>query len=269
MTLQRFRNMALRACLTGTVALTGCMVFVGCASSGSRLTSPETIMNPYDQTFGGPVWAVVPLRNESGTTLADSMVLTDKLIQQADQIDGLTVVPLNRTIEAMHRLEMSYPQSPKDLKALAEEMQVDAVLVGSITSYEPYDPPKYGLGLALYALPGEMATKGEQSINPQRLIYQPTDYSYFERIQEADSPVSVIGTTLDGRNHRVQAELQSYAEGRMRQPSALGWETYLASMDLFTEFGSWSALRQLMDREWVRLSGVNTRGRWVYGERGG
>jgi len=55
---------------------------------------------------------------------------------------------LNRTIAAMRALRMSDLKSPAEVRQLASELGVDGVIVGSITAWDPYDPPKLGIALA-------------------------------------------------------------------------------------------------------------------------
>jgi hypothetical protein len=161
---------------------------------------------------------------------------------------------LNRTIAAMRALEMTELSSPAEALRLATELGADGLIVGSITAYDPYNPPKLGLALALYARPGSQARPGE-AIDTRTLTYQPTDYSYFPRSNfKGEAPASVASVYLDGKNHQVQMDVKAYAEGRLDGGSALGWRRYLSSMDLFSEFAAWAAVRRVVEHEWIRLA---------------
>jgi hypothetical protein len=224
----------------------------GCAGR-DRLVAPSEHRAPYDTSRGQPMWAVVPLRNESGTSAADAAAISDAVVGAAAQTKGLRVLPLNRTIEAMRALEMAGPQSPDDLKKLAEALGVDGVIVGSITAYDPYDPV-LGLALALYTRPGSLAARTAEPIDTRTLSFQPTDYKYFPQSNFKEAPASVASLHLDGKNQGVQMEVREYAKGRTEAESALGWRRYLKSMGLFTEFSAWVAVGRLLDQETLRLA---------------
>jgi hypothetical protein len=222
-------------------------------STEPKLIAPKDTAAPYDTSRSEPLWAVVPLRNESGTTSVDVFEISDKVVGAASQVRGVRTVPLNRTIAAMQALNMAELASPADAKALAQQLGVDALILGSITAYDPYNPPKLGLALALYPRaggPGQM-----DAVDPHTLEGQPTDYRYFPRSAHADAPASVVSEYLDGQNNGVLIDLRTFATGRVDPKSALGWRRYLTSMDLYSEFAAWHAVRSLVNREWVRLTG--------------
>jgi hypothetical protein len=233
------------------------VLLAGCAASHEPvLSAPHTLSVPYDTAKGEVLWAVVPLRNESGTTLVDTLEVSDKVVHAAAQVQGVRALPLNRTIATMRSLKMQDLATPADAKRLATEMGVDALLVGSITAWDPYDPPKLGLALALYARTGAMDQRGPATIDTRTLQYQPTDYQYFPRSSFDSAPSSVVSEFLDGKNHQVLMDLKNYATGRHDPTAALAWRRYLASMDLYTEFGAWHAVGRLIDHEWIRLAGA-------------
>lgn len=244
------RRLIAAAALGATIASTGC------SSSGAKLKAPEVLASPYDTSAGEVLWAVIPLRNESGTTLFDPSDVSDKVVAAAAQVRGVRVLPLNRTIAAMRSLKIASVSSPADARRLAQEMGVDGIVLGSISQYDPYDPPKLGLSLALYTRPGAMDRRGDARVDPRVLSVQPTDYNPFPGSSFTDAPASVVSEYLDGKNHQVLMDLKRYAEGRHDEHSALGWRRYLASMDLFSEFAAWRAVGGLLGHEWLRLARV-------------
>lgn len=223
----------------------------GCAKR-ERLIQPVTLGAPYDTSRGDVLWAVVPLRNETGTTALDTFEISDKVVAAVAQVRGIRTVPLNRTIAAMRALDMPELKTPADARILATEMGVDGLLLGSVTAWDPYEPT-LGLALALYARPGAMQ-EAWRGLDVRALRYQPTDYQYFPRTAFADAPASVVAVHLDGKNQEVQMDLKNYAHGRHDPTSALGWRRYLASMGLFTEFATWHAVSRLLEHEALRLA---------------
>jgi hypothetical protein len=241
-------------CLAVGAALVSLASVLGC-SSEPKLVAPAEVRTPYDTSRAEPLWAVVPLRNESGTTSADVLAISDKVVAAAAQVRGVRTLPLNRTIAAMQSLNLPELSSPAEATALAKQMGVDALILGSITAYDPYDPPKLGLALALYPMPGAPGIGSQPPVDPHALEGRPTDYQYFPRSNHAEAPAAVVSEYLDGKNQGVQIDLRDYAKGRHNPEAALGWRRYLTSMDLYSEFAAWHAVRSLVNREWVRLTG--------------
>lgn len=238
--------------LLATLAIV--QLVAGCASSGEKLTVPQALMAPYDTSRGDVLWAVVPLRNESGFSQIDVYQVSDKIVSAAAQVRGIRCLPLNRTVGAMRSLDLMDLANPEEALKLAAALGVDGIIVGSITGYDPYNPPKLGLALALYSRPGLLDRQGTGTIDTRKLTYQPTDYHYFTRSGFKDSPESVVSEFMDGKNHQVQMDVQRYASGRSDPTSALAWKRYLASMDLFCEFGAWQSVGRLLDHEWLRVA---------------
>ncbi len=227
----------------------------GCGGSGRRestLIRPHVLVSPYAATVGEVTWAVAPLRNESGTSVPDTLALTDKVVAAAQQVLGITCLPVNRTLEAMTALGIDEIRTPEDAEALASAMGVDGLLVGSITAYDPYDPPTYGMALALLARSGRLAgTAGR--VDPRRLATDGTGGT--SASTWATTPASVVSAHLDAKSHDVLMALRSYSQGRHDPEGALGWRRYTASMELYTEFGAQFVVRRLLEREAARVGG--------------
>jgi hypothetical protein len=225
-----------------------------CNSKGEKLVPPEQLTAPYDSSHGEVLWAVAPLKNESGTSISDPLAVADKVAAAAAQVHGVRALPLNRTIAAMRALGLAELRDPGDAKRLAEAMGVDGLILGSVTAYDPYDPPTLGLALALYARPGAMTLNAPAGLDVSKLRYQPTDYRYFPRSNYDDSPAAVVSEYLDAKNHAVLMDVRRYATGRSDPNSALSWHRYLASMDMYTEFAAWHTVQRLLENEWIRLA---------------
>jgi len=184
--------------------------------------------------------------------------MTDTLTQQVEQIRGVTTLPLNRTLGMMRALSIESIDSPQQARALIDALGVDGLLVGSITAYDPYDPPKFGLAVALFARPGSLGTPGVSAGDPlssdPSLLTAATTDSGIDVAAASLAPVSFAAEHLDGRNHEVQMAVKSYAEGRSDTVSALGWRRYLASMPLFADFASNRLAERLLESERLRLA---------------
>ncbi len=232
------------------------IALLGGCSSGQKdiLIAPSQLVAPYNTDRGDVLWAVVPLRNESGVSTLDAGALTDKLVLATEEVQGVRALPLNRTLEAMRSLKLGKIQTPGDAKRLAQAMGADGVLVGSITAYDPYQPT-LGLQLALFATSAPMRATSRQ-LDPRALAASPSIAGESIGSWE-DRPVAVASENLDAKNNQVLMDVKSYAEGRLNGPNALGWRRYVASMDLYSEFAMYRLLDDVIRQEWVRVSQVS------------
>lgn len=229
----------------------------GCAATKPRdqLYPPGVIVSPYDTAQGDVLWAVIPPLNESGTSVADSAAIGDAIVASVQGVRGVRCLPINRSIDAMRSLGYTNGiESSSDAHKLAEYLGVDAILVGSITAFDPYDPPVLGLALALYARPGSMAQASQAKLDSRALSMAFTDFGTYDGLTFAGEPVTVVSEHLDARNHDVQMALREYAIGRSDHNSALQWRIYMASMDLYTQFAAHHSIGRLIDEEWLRLA---------------
>lgn len=226
----------------------------GCTTTSTDLRLPAPLVAPYDARSGDVLWAVAPLRNETGVSVVDGAAIADTLAATFQEARGISTTPVNRTLAAMRAIEMDEVASGADARRLALAMGVDGVIVGTVTAWDPYDPPRLGLSLALYSRPGgERMIDDAAVVDPRSLTASPTERR-LPSARAADAPLSIAAEHLDGANHEVLAALRAYAEGRHDPNSALGWRGYLASMSLFTKFASHRLAGALLDRERLRLA---------------
>ncbi len=238
------RRAAIALCLAAFAALSAC-------APKDTLSPPDVLVAPYHAVSGDVLWAVAPLVNESGVSFVDTGMIADQIIHSIDQVRGLACLPLNRTIAAMRARGMTSVASPQDARALATALGVDGLIVGVVAAYDPYDPPKLGLKLALFARnPGVESA----SLDPLRLQISYTEFDRKLATQYLTKPVATVSQHLDGSNHEVQMEVRRYATGRHEAETALGWKAIMASMDLYTQFSAFVAVSRLIDQERIRLA---------------
>ena len=222
----------------------------GCAGKPDELTAPEMLVAPYDQAAGKKLWAIAPLRNESGVSTVDTFAISDALVARSAEVRGIACLPLNRTIAAMRAMGINAVRSPAEARSLARMLGADAVVVGSITAYDPYDPPKIGLTLGLYPAGGTGS-----ALDSRTLAASGSDPNVKKFV---DQPSAVASEYLDAANHEVLINLRRYATGRHQDQSALGWKRYTASMELYTDFAAYWSLYRLLQEEQLRIGLQNT-----------
>ena len=235
----------------GALHLGACSVL----SSGERFDDPMVVVAPYD-AGRDLVIAVAPLRNESGASTVDELSTSDRLVEAFTQVRGLSALPINRSVGAMRALGMDRVTTPGDARALAQQLGADGVVVGTVTSWDPYDPPRIGLSLVLHARTPAM--RGESAgalVDPLALQRAATDVGITVS-ESGDLPVAAFSEVVDASNHDVLTDVRTYAEGRHDPDTAMGWRIYTKSVMRFAQYVSHRAARSLMDSERRRLAAM-------------
>lgn len=240
--------------ITAIAVLVCLSILAGCYSRHRRLENPLTLTAPYAAP-GERLWAVAPLRNESGVSVIDPLDVSDRLVNQLSEANGISALPMNRTIAAMRALNLGSIDTPAQALALARVLKADAVVVGSITAWNPYQPLEIGLNIGVFSDSKTMLPDRDESVTAEEL--------YEFRKARTDSPaahgptpgpLSAVSVMLSADNHSVIADIKRYAGGRVDHDSALGWEVYTKSMTRFTDFACFRTSELLLFSEQQRLS---------------
>ncbi len=119
----------------------------GCALLVPDVSHEPVIHNPFPQLSKV---AVAPFFNLSDEKTVDGRRFALAYFAELQSIQGFEVVPLGVTEEAIiqHHVDLS---KPSEARRLANILGVDAVVVGSVTDYTPYYPPRCGLRVEWYA----------------------------------------------------------------------------------------------------------------------
>lgn len=240
------------AVILGQLALWTCAVGVMLLiCSCTREKMPGKIVNPY---LNEQVWAVAPFKNESGTTTANGITLADRLTQALDaDVYGISTVPVNRVLSTMAERHIDSINNLQQAATLARQMGVDGIILGEISAYDPYDPPVYGVSLLLVQVNRPLGAMA--SFDPHDLMRMYTDVSLANT--GANNGPTSVKLLLNAADGDVRAAVKQYAEGRSDPQTALGWERYIKSMELFTQFASHRLVSELLDRERLRVSRVS------------
>jgi hypothetical protein len=119
----------------------------GCALLVPDVSHEPVIHNPFPQLSKV---AVAPFFNLSDEKTVDGRRFALAYFAELQSIQGFEVVPLGVTEEAIiqHHVDLS---KPSEARRLANILGVDAVVIGSVTDYTPYYPPRCGLRVEWYA----------------------------------------------------------------------------------------------------------------------
>ena len=118
----------------------------GCGLLPTVVHQP-TFHNPFPQLSKV---AIAPFFNLSAESGADGRQFALAYYNELQLVPGYEVVPVGVVETALktHKLSLA---SPADVRKLAQLLQVDAVVIGAITDFSPYYPPRCGLQVEWYA----------------------------------------------------------------------------------------------------------------------
>ncbi|MCH8164686.1 MAG: hypothetical protein IH889_03680 [Planctomycetes bacterium] len=230
------------------VALVGWMLLAGGCTT-EQLIQPRVLMSPYEHQ---QLWAVAPFANESGVSTVDTTRFADLFTQQLEQVQGINSIPVNRVIFAMRQLDMRSVASPADAMELIHVLDIDAIVVGTVTAYDPYPPPTLGAAVQLYA---RLRSDRSSELDPRALTRATTDVVAPGELGPPN-PIAEATGVFDAINHQTLAWLEQYAAGRSEPDGSFGNDVYLVSMELYTQFVSYRLIHDLLAWERARLMPV-------------
>jgi hypothetical protein len=188
------------------------------------------------------VWAVAPAVNLSGQDV-DPLIQADDLFEQLQQVEGLTVIPVNRVAQVFASLQIARVQSAEQAQIVCEQLGCDALVVPTVTIYDPYDPPKLGAALQVFR-------KGKQEQVPNVDVHElsraatPPPGEPLPPPQLAGFKQSV--GMFDAANGSVLERLDTYAAGRNDPNGPLGQREYVLNMDRYCGFVYHELIRDLL-----------------------
>ena len=105
------------------------------------------IHNPFPQLSKV---AIVPFFNQSDEPTVDGREFALAYFAELQAVPGFEVVPLGVVEEAIQDEQIDL-SNPAGVRRLADVLEVDAVVVGAVTDYSPYYPPRCGMRVEWYA----------------------------------------------------------------------------------------------------------------------
>jgi hypothetical protein len=126
-------------------ALLGCLLATGCAALPERISQP-TLHNPFPQISRV---GVVPFFNLSSEATLNGRKVAEAYAAELAEVPGFDVISVSVVETAMHGYQIDFSKE-SDVSQLAQKLDVDALVVGTITEYWPYYPPRLTLKVAWY-----------------------------------------------------------------------------------------------------------------------
>lgn len=133
---------------------TGCLCALSVALAGCGIL-PETrlrdsVYNPFPQLQRV---AVLPFFNQSGEATVDGERVAEAYYAALQSVPGFEVLPIGVTKAqySLYAMRFGEPRMGRDFQQLAQFLDVDAVVIGSVTDFDSYYPPRVGLATRWYA----------------------------------------------------------------------------------------------------------------------
>ncbi len=110
----------------------------------------DRIHNPFPQLKRV---AVLPFFNQSSEPTVDGEMVAEKYYAALQAIPGFEVLPIGVTKAQWLQYARTHgePSSGRDFQRLAQHLGVEAIVVGSVTDFEAYYPPRMAMTVHWYA----------------------------------------------------------------------------------------------------------------------
>ncbi len=214
-------------------------VLAGCASNSPQYGIERSLYLPGQRV---QVWAVAPAGNLSGERAVDPLLQADLLYQQLQSVRGLKVIPVNRVIEVYAALQIIEVGSDQQAALVCDLLGADGLIVPTVTAYDPYNPPKLGASLQLFAKP--LMYERPEGLDPRELARMASPGNT-ESIPSNAQIMQVVGI-YDASSGSVREKLAEYADGRNDPVGPLGPKEYVMSMDRYCGFVYHDLIEQLL-----------------------
>ena len=224
------------------------LLITGCAEEKKPEYGTERAL--YLSSTTRQTWAVAPVLNLSGQREVDPILQADLVYGQLQQVAGLNVLPVNRVVEVYRALKIDQVQSEEQAALVCQLLGCDALLIGTVSLYDPYDPPRMGASLQLFR-----SGKGVQgqNVDPRELARRAAPPPAAVAPAQATF-LQAIGM-FDASNGSTRADVQRYATGRNDPSGPLRDRAYLLEMDRYCGFVYHSLVEELLAKPALQQQG--------------
>lgn len=184
------------------------LLLLGCAEQPPEYGRERVLQLPATRP---QVWAVAPAINLSGQQQVDAVLQADLLFEQLQTVRGVTALPVNRTVEVFVAMRIQQVETLEQAQQVCQALGADALIVPTVTIFDPYHPPKFGASLTLF---------------------------------RGSAALQSVGM-FDATNGTVRDAVRRYAQGRFDPQGPLGEREYLLSMPRYCGFAYHQLLEDL------------------------
>jgi hypothetical protein len=175
-----------------------CLLVLGGCQFIPQITREPSVFNPFPQLSRV---AVAPFFNLSAEATVDGRQFALAYAAELQSIPGFEVIPVGVVEAKMQEYRIQFgggADGAAEARKLAQLLGADAVVVGAVTDYSPYYPPRCGIDVEWYAAnPGfhpipagyglPWGTQGEEEI-PDALIFEAERALAREQLRTQEPP---------------------------------------------------------------------------------
>lgn len=191
---------------------------------------------------------------------------------ELQKIQGFEVIPVGVVETAILQRDIAL-SGPQDILTLCQEIEADAMVIGAVTDYDPYYPPRIGMQIDWYSpyqFEGLPTGIGQQPICPPEFQIRgqspeqegatpnpaTTDRSSVNPIPlnpgaaepvepDFNQPLMSYTRVFDGADQEVVNNLRDYLELRGDVRGG-GWEAFLNRSDDFIRFCCYQMVKEML-----------------------
>jgi len=220
----------------------------GCNHQEKRV-SKACLVSPYGRQM---TVAVVPVMNYSGNADIDTLKVTDILYSELQQVEGFSVVPVNRMLAQMARDRIAAVETPPQALKLAQELGAEAIIVSAITEYNPIYPPIVGLAVQVYGWP-EATVQISTRIDPVAMERSAQPLKITADMSPKYWPKNQVQRIYNSRDKTVVKQVENFADDRGTNGSPYKCDIYLRSQEYYLRFVCFKTIEELLDKETRRM----------------
>lgn len=194
-----------------------------------QVARQPSVYNPFPQLSKV---AVAPFFNLSSEPSVDGREFALAYFNELQSVPGFEVVPVGVVEQTMVAYQISLA-GPEDARKLAQILEVDAVVIGSVTDFTPYYPPRCALQVEWYAanpcyhpIPAgyglPWGTEEEEEI-PASLVFEAERSLAREQMQTQTPPFEAPvhePPPLEAEEEASPTDEQDHVQALSHQPSA-------------------------------------------------
>ncbi len=126
------------------------LAWTGCGALIPETRHRDVIHNPFPQLKRV---AILPFFNQSSEPTVNGDQVAESYYAALQAIPGFEVLPVGVAKAQWMQYSMANgePRSGRDFQQLAKQMNVEALVVGSVTDFDPYYPPRMAMTVHWYA----------------------------------------------------------------------------------------------------------------------
>lgn len=219
--------------IAGTILATGC-------HGGTRWSRPVVIANT---SMGTMTVAVAPAINLSGSRDFDANRVADFMASELSYAKGVSIIPVSRVLGVLAAQGLDQVKSRSHAMELVGLLGADAILVFSVTEYDPYDPPRMGISAQLF---GTRSDGGGGLVKPIALTRQ-ASLRASPTGSTVEGLLSQTQRVFDASHGSVANDIRRFARGRQGDPSPYGWRKYVVSQQHFIRYCCHATIRELLN----------------------